>query len=105
MASKGLFMLSLLVVLLVITTSTCHARLLKGFVLNNGDDHHNVLVATASVPGLNLAFPVRLFGPSSVHRPSGGIAEEKFRSLVLASLPKGTKRSSAPSKQHNDFNA
>uniref|UniRef100_A0A803MHV1 Uncharacterized protein n=1 Tax=Chenopodium quinoa TaxID=63459 RepID=A0A803MHV1_CHEQI len=117
MASKVLFMLSLLVLLV----TTCHARpLLKGFALNN-----NVLIGTASAPILNIALPMQFFKaaveqPSSL--PSGGNAgggtnldvednnnmskynNMKLRSLVLAALPRGTKANSGPSKRHNEFN-
>uniref|UniRef100_A0A803L3C7 Uncharacterized protein n=1 Tax=Chenopodium quinoa TaxID=63459 RepID=A0A803L3C7_CHEQI len=120
MASKVLFMLSLVVLLV----TTCHARpLLKGFALSNGNN--NVLIATASAPVLNLALPTQFFKaareqPSSL--PSGGNAgggtnldvednnnrikynNMKLRSLVLAALPRGTKANSGPSKRHNEFN-
>lgn len=99
----------LLVVLLVTNCYfTCHARLLKGLVLSNEDNNNNSVVA-ATASGLNLALPTRLFevsGGGSVDVEGHDNNDDKyvkFRALVLAALPKGTKRVSGPSKRHNDL--
>lgn len=119
MVTKGLFFLVMSMVLLFVT---CNARHLKGFIQNS--EEHNVLVATASISALELPevsgiqkrAPVLDGGEGTNDNArddglevKGNYKKDKYmklRALVLASLPKGTKRSpSSTSKRHNDFNA
>ncbi|CAO2823952.1 unnamed protein product [Amaranthus hypochondriacus] len=109
MASNGFVVISMaLLLFLVTTTTTCHARLLKEVTDNS------LVEVRKSQPDL-LHLSTQLFKISDTKEQgpmvSGveGEMKDKYknlRALVLASLPKGSKKSSSgSSKMHNEFNS
>ena len=96
MASDGFVVISMaLLLFLVTTTTTCHARLLKVFIDNDPVE------VRESIPDLNLSLSTQLLKiadtKEQVLMVSGVEGETKnnyknLRALVLASLPKSSKK-------------
>ncbi|KAL9227794.1 hypothetical protein vseg_003445 [Gypsophila vaccaria] len=91
-------------VLLVMFLFPCNARLLNEIIIRG--NVYNVGVQTATTLTKNRDMATQIFEVPPPQQDEGinggGNKYEKFRSLVLSALPKGTTKSSGSSKKHND---